>query len=309
VRGGFLLMDQQAWVGGEMVRATNYQSPVSEGLWDSRYAFVAMAMLRDFQRRCPHAFIVGMGHIDRPLPRLLLAAGWSIRPIPFLFRIVRAAPVLRELAVFRRRRSVAIAASILAATGAARLGNALATARAIPARLNARGAVLDVMDGWGEWADDLWTMARASCSFAVLRTRAALEALYPAAGGRYRIYRMRRNGRVAGWAVAMRTAMNGHKDFGSLTVTTLLDAFAMPGAHATLGALVTEAAARDVTDLIITNQSHENWTRAFRQCGFLPGPSNYLLATSKPLTAAIAAGGGSSRVHVVRGDGVGRIHL
>jgi hypothetical protein len=62
-------------------------------------------------------------------------------------------------------------------------------------------------------------------------------------------------------------------------------------------------------DLVISNQTHALWVNAFRRAGFHTAPSNYLLATSKNLTAAILAGGGGDRAHLTRGDGDGRIHL
>ena len=43
--------------------------------------------------------------------------------------------------------------------------------------------------------------------------------------------------------------------------------------------------------------------------GFLAGPSNYLLATSKAMTDLVSPPDAASRIHLTRGDGDGRIHL
>jgi hypothetical protein len=50
--------------------------------------------------------------------------------------------------------------------------------------------------------------------------------------------------------------------------------------------------------------------RAFRRAGYLTGPSNYPLSTSRQLTALLAPlEENEQRIHVTRGDGDGRIHL
>src|SRR5678816_1661220 len=95
-RGGFLLMQQPAVLNGQAVAVANYQAPVSEGILDSRHGMVGMHMLRCVLRQWPHSFVVGMGAADRPLPRLLAAAGWTVRPIPFLFKMVRPRRVFRD---------------------------------------------------------------------------------------------------------------------------------------------------------------------------------------------------------------------
>jgi hypothetical protein len=108
--------------------------------------------------------------------------------------------------------------------------------------------------------------------------------------------------------------------FGNLRVTTVLDCVSVPefaDAHASsmtcylLNRRVYPNYARGESppNLVITNQSHSVWTRAFRRAGYLSASSNYLLATSNALTAAIESDGGEERVHLTRGDGDGRIHL
>src|SRR4029078_2126097 len=85
VRGGVIELDQPGWLNGAPVRALNYQSPLSEGIADSRYAAVGLQIVRFMQSRSPAAYIVGMGSRSNPLPRLLQAAGWTLIDIPFLY--------------------------------------------------------------------------------------------------------------------------------------------------------------------------------------------------------------------------------
>src|SRR5271165_2709522 len=72
-RGGVLAMDQPGWVNGHAVRAVNFQSPLSEGIVNSKYSSVAMQMVKFMQKQSEAVFLVGMGSADRPLPRLLAA--------------------------------------------------------------------------------------------------------------------------------------------------------------------------------------------------------------------------------------------
>jgi hypothetical protein len=121
---------------------------------------------------------------------------------------------------------------------------------------------------------------------------------------------LRSGGEAVGWSVCLMTAMQENPHFGNLTVGTILDVLAPPE-H--LGALagLTEAALGDLgAELIVTNQLHERRRQEFRRLGFLGGPSNYLVALSKPLAASLGAEPGAfGRSHVTRGDGDGRIHL
>jgi len=303
-RGGFLLMQQPAVLNGQAVAVANYQAPVSEGILDSRHGMVGMHMLRYVLRQWPHSFVVGMGAADRPLPRLLAAAGWTVRPIPFLFKMVRPRRVFRELRLLQRRPWMRIGARVAADSGAA-----WAAATAMQARgmfAGGRSLRVEPVAAWGDWAEALWDRVRGEYSFAVARDRATLTALYPLEDARYAARLFRDGESIVGWAVCIRTAMRDHQYFGNLTVTTVLDAVSLPGAAAACAAALTRTVSTN-TDLLITNQSHAAWIAAFREAGYASASSNYLLAMSKSLVQAI--GDRVDRIHVTRGDGDGRIHL
>jgi hypothetical protein len=307
VRGGFLLMTQPGWLNGELVPVANYQGPLSEGIVDHRYGMVGMHMLRYVQKHWPFTFAVGMGGADRPLPRLLQAAGWHVRPVPFLFHVVRASRVLRELRVLQNRTAMRLAARAGALTGAGAIGAAAFQHRAWTSSFGAGGAQIERIERWDDWCDVLWKETRESASFTVVRDRATLECLYPLDDPKYLAYVVRVRGSVAGWAVAINTQMREHSHFGNLRVATVLDAVALPEATVPLVSQLRRLLAGDGADLIVTNQSHTHWIDAFKNAGFLGGPSNYLLAISPALSNAI--GDRSARIHVTRGDGDGRIHL
>ena len=63
-------------------------------------------------------------------------------------------------------------------------------------------------------------------------------------------------------------------------------------------------------DLIVSNQSHAAWRRAFRKSGYLRGPSNFNFASSKPLSGLLqSAGVQQEDMHWTRGDGDGPMNL
>ena len=258
--------------------------------------------------------MVGMGGLEASLPRLLVGAGWEVRAVPFFFRVHNAPRFLREMKIFRKNLPRRFFAGTAAATGAGWLGVKVLQARPWVSKKDLRELTLTPVTSWGPWADEIWRQYEPHCSFAVVRDRSTLDLLYPLNGGppnRSHVMAgvVHRDSSPIGWATWLSTAMQNHPHFGNLHVATILDCVASPEHATSIVHLVAERLAENGVDLIISNQTHALWASAFRQAGFLTGPSNYLLATAKTLTAAILAGGGTERVHVTRGDGDGRIHL
>jgi hypothetical protein len=307
VRGGVLKVEYPAWLNGSPVPATNYQSPISEGIIDKKHSLTAMVLVKFMQQAASRSFIVGMGDAKNPLPRLLKAGGWSVEPVPFFFRVCRPNRFLSELRLFKddpKRRRLA---KIAVATGGGWLGIHALQARGIVARAVSRNYHIRPVPEWGPWAHVLWERFRNSCSFGVLRDRQTLDELYPASDGRLIRFIVERGGRPAGWAACFNSQMNGHAIFGNLRVATILDCIAEPEHAPSLIALATGALHSDGADLVVSNQTHSLWLDAFRRCGFQTSKSNYLLAMSPTLAQDVA--GSRENIHVTRGDGDGRIHL
>jgi hypothetical protein len=302
VRGGILAVDLPAWLAGASVAAANYQSPLSEGLRDHRYSSAGPMLIRFAERRCPLAYMVGMGADSSPLARLLKAAGWSVELTPFLFRVHRASRFLAELRVARSTPLRSVISRLAGATGAAAAALAVAQRR----RSDLTAFSVRTETAWGAWADEIWDAFRPHCSFAMRRDRATLGELFPPNDARLSIFVVERGGAPAGWAACFDSQMQGHPHFGDLRVGSIVDCAAAPDAMAATAALADRELARRGVDLVVTNQSHHAVMQGFRAAGFLSGPSNYVVALSRPLAAAV---GGRASIHVTRGDGDGRIHL
>src|SRR5271169_4622904 len=305
VRGGVLAMDQPGWVNGHAVRAVNFQSPLSEGIVNSKYSNVAVQMVKFMQKQSEAVFLVGMGSADRPLPRLLAASGWLVRSIPFLFRVHRTGNFLRELPMLRTSPAKRIASQAARLTGLGAVGLTVMQRR----RNTENGSIRQVSD-WGDWADEIWQRCRDNCSFAVQRDRSTLERLYPASDLRTKILLIERGTKIVGWSVCYNAVLANHRHFGNLRLCSILDCMADLDAMASAAILTDREMASQAADVVVVNHSHAAWVQAFRLAGFLAGPSNYLLATSKRLTALVRSEQkGKERMHVTRGDGDGRIHL
>jgi hypothetical protein len=304
LRGGVLAMEQPGWLNGQETRAVNFQSPLSEGIADPKYSIVAMQIVKFMQKQADAVFMVGMGAIDRPLPKLLLASGWSVRPVPFLFRVHHAGRFLNELQLLRTSAAKRVAAQAARITGLGAIGLAIKQRASAPVR----GTVREVR-AWGEWADEVWLQCRENCSFAVQRDRRTLENLYPLSDERTKIFLIERNEQPVGWSVCYHAALANHRHFGNLKVGSILDCMAVPDAMATTAILTDRELGSMGADLVLVNQSHSEWVEAYHAAGFLDGPSNYMLGMSKKLTETLRDTNGEGRVHVTRGDGDGRIHL
>jgi hypothetical protein len=305
VCGGVLAMDQPGWVDGRATRAVNFQSPLSEGIVNPKYSVVGLQMVKFMQKQSDAVFMVGMGSADRPLPRLLRASGWSVRPVPFLFRVHRAPNFLRELQLLRTTAIRRVAAGAARFTGMGAVGLAV-----MQRRNNKVAASIRQEDGWGDWADEIWQRCRTNCAFAVQRDRCTLEVLYPTADPRTKILLIERDKNPVGWSVCFNAELSKHRYFGNLRVASILDCMADPDAMTATAILTDRMMGSQGADLVLVNHSHAAWVWAFRSAGFLSGPSNYMLAMSKRLTELVRSGqDGEERVHVTRGDGDGRIHL
>lgn len=305
VRGGVITMDQPGWIDGRSVRAFNFQSPLSEGIVDPKYTMVAMQIVKFMQKQAEAGYFAGMGSPDRPLPKLLTASGWLVRPVPFLFRVHRAGNFLRELRLLQSSTVRRIAAGAARLTGLGAVGLSVMQRRGS----SVDGAIRAVKE-WGDWADEIWQSCRVGCSFAVQRDRRTLESLYPPSDPRTKILLVERGGSPVGWSVCFNSRLTNHRHFGNLQLASILDCMAQPEAMFATAVLTDREMSSQRADLVVVNHSHSDWVKTFRSAGFLSGPSNYLLAMTRRMTElVIAAPHGAEHIHVTRGDGDGRIHL
>jgi hypothetical protein len=91
-----------------------------------------------------------------------------------------------------------------------------------------------------------------------------------------------------------------------MKVGSIVDCWSAPDhAAAVVRAAVQTLEGRGM-DLIVSNQSHAAWCRAFESAGFLQGESNFIFAASKKLSELLRPFEETkSRLHFTRADGDG----
>ena len=308
VRGGFLLQEQPCDIAGETRWCANIQMPISEGLVDRKFSFVATRMLQILLRARPFVFAVGMGHLEAPFARFLSAMKWRVALVPFRFFVFRPARFLLEIQRLHSSTARSIAANFGAWSG---LGAPAILAAQRLRRRHAADLIADRIYQWEDQTSSLWSQYRAGLSFAAVRDGETLPLFLDLKDRRLSAYRLTdQGGTLRGWIVLQVTAMDKNQHFGSLRVATLLDGVCAPMfERAAVGAAV--ACARDQgADLILLNQQHRRWIMASDENGFWEGPSNYVLATSPRLTEQIGAVDPEfTKVYISRSDGDGRVNL
>jgi hypothetical protein len=308
VRGGYGLKFQEFQIARQIVPVADLRIPISEGRVDKAYTQVGVHLLLDALRRQPLLYGLGMGGFAEPVARLLAAAGWKICSVPFFFRVVHPVRFFRNLTYLRTSISRKLLLNLAAVSGA----GALAVRSAQWLRGRRGGSLLDaeLVDDFGPWADEIWHACRAHYPLAAVRDAATLRRLYPAENRALLRLQLRRNGRPVAWAILLDTQLSGHRQFGGMRLGSLVDCFAAPEDAASVVRAARRTFESRRVDLIISNQAHHTWCAALRADGFLSGPSNFLFASSRGLTALLeSARITAADLHINRGDGDGPINL
>jgi hypothetical protein len=314
VRGGYALKTQEFFFpDGEIRSLGYYHHPLSEGIVNKAHAIVGTLLLRDAMQRAPLLYCLGMGGYDRPLPRMLVRLGWAHCLVPFFFRVVNPSRFLRNMQTLRSSPSRKFLMDLAAYSGAAWAGSKLfqgyrvLRAPHLPAAECREVASFEASFGQNESAgsmQSLWEEARPSCSFTAVRDAEVLRILYPPAETHLTRLVMKRNGAAIGWSVVGERRKD--EKYGNLRVGSVVDCFAPPGELFSVVRGATETLERQGFDLILSNQSHQDWGEAFKAAGYLAGPSNFLFAASKKLAELLAPFEQvRPRMHLTRADGDG----
>jgi len=317
VRGGLLILEHPAFMnegggggegrsegaGGRRTTVINLQSPLSEAIIDSRYAMVSIQLIRFAVKVCPYAYVVGMGSLDNPLPRLLKASGWSVRPVPFAFHVLRPARCLTQLGPLQRTPLLRFAARAGAHSGAGALA-LLVAQRGRGSAAGYRAEPLEASSVADAANDDaVWAAVESRLSFGVVRDSSTLAGYLWPQVVRTRVYC---GERYCGWFSMLVSSMRDNAYFGNLTVSTLVDLVAADAADLGPMAVLARRGARAAgCDIVVTNQLQREAQDAVRAAGFLSYRSNYLLATSKALSAAMR----DETSLVSRQDGDGLVNM
>jgi hypothetical protein len=307
VRGAFILKFQDFYLNGEVRSIPYYHLPISEGIVNKAYSSVGVHMLRSALKAQPLLYCLGMGGLDRPLPKMLKALAWSLCEVPFAFHVNHPANFLRQIAPLRQSKAIRFIANLAAVSGAGWTGITMLQKRYASARISDVSA--ESVEKFDAWADQVWEESRTGYTMIGSRDSETLNILYPADKEFHRL-KVTRAGQIIGWAVLLDTQMKENKYFGNLRVGSIADCLSIPAnATGVIQAAAEFLEARGV-DLVVSNQLHHGWTQAMKSRGFLDGPSNFVFAASKELAKMIGPfEKNKSQLHFTRGDGDGPVNL
>jgi hypothetical protein len=303
VRGAYVLKHQTVSLRGEIRQVGNLYMPLSEGTINRTYSLVGARLFSDALRRESLLFALGLGR-NAQVTNLVRALGWQLHPVPFFFKVLNGTRFLRHIRYVRTTRLRALLLDLAAVSGTGWLGAHMA--RALLTRRPRITAPLqvDVVERFGDWADELWRACQASYSFVAVRTSEVLNRVYPP--GRPGVYRLRvsSGGRVIGYAVVQDEESQHSEFMGEMRVGTVVDCLARPEHTNAVMWAATRALEALGVDIIISNQSHPAWGAGLRRAGFLEGPSNCVFAAARRLAEEIKAVDPLTReLHLTRGDG------
>ena len=305
--GAYLLKHQQFFAAGRAVEVGDLQLPLSVGQVDGAYARVSAALLIDVLRRSPVCYALGLGSEETQFAKLLAAAGWQYRPVPFYFSVKSPNNFARNICL---PADSARSQEVLRLLGHLRLaGLALrlrATLRARRGRTTDADRDVREVPLFERSVDELFEDNSPSYSLVGDRRAGVLNTLYPKDDERCIRILVERGGRLIGWALLLDSAMTDHKYFGNMRVGTLADCFAALDDAPAVAAAADEVLTRRGVDLVVSNQLHPAWCEALESAGYEPGPSNFFFYTSEALEDALSDQPDWERgIHMNRGDGEG----
>jgi hypothetical protein len=308
VRGAYLLTHERWIVGWQMREVCHFRLPVSEGLINRQYKGVGNSMLDHALQRSTLLYSLGMGGFDRPLPRMLKSRNWSLARTSFYFRCLHPPRVLQELVCLRTYPGWNFA---LDSGGWGGVGSLLISGtQQLRMRRPAKNFNVSVVRDFGNEVDEIQERARDSYALLPCRDSEILRLRYPAGDPRFFRFLVDSGSGPCGWAVVLATSMHGHKQFGDLRVGTIVDCLAVPGEEDYVIHAASRFLQEQEVDLIVSNQSHRNWRRAFEHAGFCSGTSNYIFAASPQLSGLLEPFASNFPAsHLTRGNGAGPIHL
>lgn len=316
VRGGYIFRNQEFNIKTNIVEIVFLKLPLSEAVIDNKYSLVGPMIIQDLQARNRHVFALGMGGFQYALPKILKKIGWYMYLVPFYFYISNPKKFLSDFEYINKLKTTLSKRILFNTVKKTRLLdlfvaglNLVSALRRLLLVNNYRNIRQECVTEFSSFADEIWEANKNYYSFVGKRDSTILNKLYPKEISKFHRIKISKNEKCIGWTVVICTKMNNDQYFGNLNVGTIVDSFSNPEYADILINESTRFLKEQNADLIISNNSNLKYGKAFIKCGFLKGPSNFILALSKGFKDFFDKEVDFGNSFIMRGDGDGPINL
>jgi hypothetical protein len=234
---------------------------------------------------------------------MLIGLGWNHCLVPFYFQVLRPARFLREMQALRTSPMRRFLMNLAAFSGAGALASLIHRAST---RFRSHTTAFSVtpLESFDARADSIWENTKNGTSLMAVRDSRTLCRLYPPEDQHFTRLLVSRDGSDIGWAVVGQRRKDAK--YGQMQVGSIVDCLASPDNVLPVVLAASRELERQGMDLVVSNQSHAAWGRAFEQAGFFKAPSNFIFAASKNLSARLQPFEETKkRMHFTRADGDG----
>lgn len=277
----------QAWsIHGHVHSVRDLQGPVTEGIVNPAYATAAMRMFREALKLFPLLYGWGHGGPDEPIVKLYQAVGFTLLPSPYLFCVTNPGKVLEQNRFFSPDSKANLLGKWIGSnTQATHIFRS--TSQALmwsQEKIRLRGLEITTQAAIGDWADTIYHAAKEDYPIHSIRDTEVLSTLYPMVHktqewNKPTLLLVKEHNLPIGWVSVIQKQTRNHHRYGDMTVGMIADGFCKKE-HAPTVIAAAMQYLRAHVDLIFANQTHPDWQRAFKLCGFLS------LANKRPLVVS-----------------------
>ena len=311
IKGAYSLKNQLFKINNSLLRIGFYANPVSAGLFNKKYNICGVLLLNDANKRSPNIFCLGMGSYENSLPKLLKGLSWNFKTIPFYFKVYKPYNFLKNIAYLKDNKIKSFILFILNFSGAGWIFIKLLNFfnYLFNFRFNKKMNIdVNEVSEFDDSVKYIWDNVNNFYIFTAVRNDVYLKSLY--SSKKFIKLRFSHNNKVVGWSISLCSELSNHKQFGSMKLGSIVDCFSLKNYESIIIEKTSELLKKKQVDLVVSNQSHIFWKKAFIKNSFIRGPSNFIFSPSKELSKKLNQNiKNNDFFHITRGDGDGPINL
>ncbi len=311
IKGGYSLKNQLFKINNSFLKIGFYCNPVSAGLFNKKYNICGLLLLNDAQKRSPDIFCLGMGSYQNSLPKLLKGLGWPFKTIPFYFKIYKPFNFLKNIMYLKNNKINYFILSFLNYSGIGWFFIKLLNFFMYLFYFNFKNKIdiqVNQVNEFDGSVKSLWEKINQFYYFSAVRNEIYLNSLY--SNNKFIKLIFLQDNKVIGWSISLCTELNNHKQFGSMKLGSIVDCLSLKNYESIVIEKTSEILKKKNVDLIVSNQSHIFWRKAFTKNSFIRGPSNFIFSPSNDLSKKLNKNiNNNDFFHITRADGDGPINL